>query len=83
MFCSRSTLFDHVYVDDSLLGGMERVRDEMDELIFFLNAEVSGAAQAAADGAVSRLPFRVVCFLLLHIGCILSIPTSRFYLLCC
>jgi hypothetical protein len=49
---SRSTLFDHVYVDQSLLGGMERVRTEMDELLFYLQAVVTGSAESAADGMV-------------------------------
>jgi hypothetical protein len=42
-----STQFDHVYVDESLLGGMRRARAAgMDELLMFLNAAVTGNLDA-------------------------------------
>jgi hypothetical protein len=50
-----STQFDHLYVDEQLLGGMRKNRTNMDELLSYLTAAVTGSLEGTMmSGTVRR-----------------------------
>lgn len=49
-----STQFDHTYVDEQLLGGMRRQRAQMDELLSYLTAAVTGSLEGTMLAGTAR-----------------------------